>query len=105
MNEERGHWETGRMSAMICELEAMAMTVILTPETEALIADGMKRAGYSTADDLVRVALDVLHQVEDEQIDDAEVARIRASIEQMRRGETLDWKDLSAAVRAKHMGG
>jgi hypothetical protein len=79
------------------------MGVLLSPETEALIYDRMKRAGYSTADDMVRVALDVLHQVEDQQLDDQEIARIRASIEQMRRGETVEWKDLFAEVRAKHL--
>ena len=63
----------------------------------------MKRAGYSTADDMVRVALDVLHQVEDQPIDDAEITRIRASIEQMKNGKTVDWKELSASVRAKHL--
>jgi hypothetical protein len=76
---------------------------VLNPETEALICDRMKLAGYSSADELVRVALDVLHQIEDQQIDDQEIARIRASIEQMRRGETIDWKELSAPMRAKHL--
>ena len=79
------------------------MSVLLSPETEALIHDQMKRAGYSTADDMVRVALDVLHQVEDQPIDDAEITRIRASIEQMKNGKTVDWKELSASVRAKHL--
>lgn len=78
------------------------MSVLLSAETEALIHDQMKRAGYSTADDLVRVALDVLHQVEDQPIDDAEITKIRASIEQMKSGKTVDWKELSASVRAKH---
>jgi len=78
---------------------------VLSPETEALISDRTKRAGYSTADDMVGVALDVLHQVEDQPIDDQQIVRIRASIEQMRQGQTVDWKELSAAVRAKHLPG
>jgi Arc/MetJ-type ribon-helix-helix transcriptional regulator len=78
------------------------MTTTLSPETEALIHDRMKRAGYSTADEMVRIALDVLEQVEDQQIDDAEIVRIRESIQQMKRGELVDWKELSAPIRAKH---
>ena len=70
----------------------------LSPETEALIHTRMLRGGYSTADDMVRVALDVLRQVEDEPIDDSEMADLRASIGQMKRGETVDWKELSATL-------
>lgn len=80
------------------------MSLSLTPETEALIHDRTKRGGYSTPDDMVRVALDVLHQIEDQQIDDREMAELRASIEQMKRGEVVDWKELSAPIRAKHFG-
>jgi Arc/MetJ-type ribon-helix-helix transcriptional regulator len=79
------------------------MSVLLSAETQALIHAQMKRAGYSSADDMVRIALDVLHQVEDQKIDDEEISQLRASIEQMRRGDTVDWTELSAAARAKHL--
>jgi Arc/MetJ-type ribon-helix-helix transcriptional regulator len=75
------------------------MSLTLSPEIEALIEDRRKRGGYHTADDVVRVALDVLHQVEDEEIQDEEIAAIRKSVEQMRRGEVIAWKDLSARFR------
>ena len=65
------------------------MSLTLSPETEAIIQTRMERDGYPNADQMVRVALDVLRQVEDEPIDDREVAEIRASIAQMRRGETI----------------
>ena len=79
------------------------MSLLLSRETEALIHDRMKRAGYSTADDMVRIALEVLRQVEDQHIDDEDVAQIRASVAQMKRGETVDWTDWSAGMRAKHL--
>jgi Arc/MetJ-type ribon-helix-helix transcriptional regulator len=79
------------------------MSVSLSPETQALIEERMRRGGYPTADDVVRVALDVLHQVEDDQIDDAEMVALRASIEQMKRGQVVDWDELSAELRRKHL--
>jgi Arc/MetJ-type ribon-helix-helix transcriptional regulator len=80
------------------------MSVSLSPELQALIEERVKRSGYPTADDMVRVALDVLDQVEDERIDDEEAAAIRRSLEQMRRGEVVQWGQLSAQLRKKHLG-
>lgn len=78
------------------------MSLSLSPETEALIREEMKRRGFSTADDVVRAAFDALQDVEADSVDDAEAAELRDSIEQMKRGEGVDWKDLSAAARARH---
>jgi Arc/MetJ-type ribon-helix-helix transcriptional regulator len=77
------------------------MSRALSPETQALIEERMKRGGYSSADDMVRVALDVLNQVEHEPIDDREIADIRASLDQMKRGQIVDWKHFSSQHRAK----
>jgi Arc/MetJ-type ribon-helix-helix transcriptional regulator len=71
------------------------MPVPLSAETQALIEERLKRGGYSSADDVVRVALDVLHQVEDEDIDDRDIAEIRQAIEQMKQGQVVDWKSFS----------
>jgi len=80
------------------------MQVALSAETQALIEERIKQGGYSTADDVVRVALDVLHQIEDEQIDDGDIANIRQAIEQMKRGEVIDWKQFSGQIRRKYLG-
>ena len=80
------------------------MQVALSAETQALIEERIKQGGYSTADDVVRVALDVLHQIEDEQIDDGDIANIRHAIEQMKRGEVIDWKQFSGQIRRKYLG-
>lgn len=79
------------------------MSLSLSPETEALIRQEMTRRGFVNADDAVRVAFDALYQVENDGFDESEAAELRASIEQMKRGEGVDWKDLSAAARAKHL--
>lgn len=80
------------------------MQVALSAETQALIEERIKQGGYSTADDVVRVALDVLHQVEDEQIDDRDIADIREALEQMKRGEVIDGKQFSELIRKKYLG-
>jgi putative addiction module CopG family antidote len=79
------------------------MQVALSAETQALIEERIKQGGYSTADDVVRVALDVLHQV-DEQIDDQEISAIRHAIKQMKQGEAIDWKQFSKQARTKYLG-
>jgi Arc/MetJ-type ribon-helix-helix transcriptional regulator len=79
------------------------MSLSLSPETEALIRDEMKRRGFANADDAVRLAFETLNQAESEALDESETAELRASIEQMKRGEGVDWKDLSAAARARHL--
>jgi putative addiction module CopG family antidote len=78
--------------------------VALSDETRALIEERIRQGGYSTADDVVRVALDVLHQVEDEQIEDQDIATIRQAIEQMKRGQVVDWKNFSQQIRKKYLG-
>jgi Arc/MetJ-type ribon-helix-helix transcriptional regulator len=80
------------------------MQVALSAETQALIEERLKRGGYSSADDVVRVALDVLHQVEDGQIDDQDIADIRQAIEQMKQGQVVDWKNFSQQIRTKYLG-
>ncbi len=39
----------------------------------------------------------------DEQIDDQDIIDIRQAIEQMKRGEVIDWKQLSEQVRKKFL--
>lgn len=81
------------------------MSVTLSSETESLIAERITQGGYSTPDDVVRAALQVLRQVEADQIDDAQASELRSSVEQMGRGEVVDWPTVSAILREKHMGG
>lgn len=80
------------------------MSVNLSPETQALVEEHLRRGGYATADDLVRVALRVLSQVEAEPISDEEAEEIRESLSQFERGEVVEWDELSARLRAKYLG-
>lgn len=91
-----------RLDGLVGVCTAEVNMVALSAETQALIEDRMKRSGYSTPDDVVRVALEVLNQVEDDPIDDREVAEIRESLEQMKRGLVIDWREFSRPLREKY---
>jgi hypothetical protein len=68
----------------------------------------MKAAGFATADELVRVALDALDEIQGEDIEDLDPAT-QAAIEraeaQSARGEGQPWEDVRAAIRAKYLDG
>ena len=79
------------------------MTISLSPETQRLIEERMKRDGYPTADDVVRAALELLDQ--QDELDDETLAAIDRAEEQIERGEYRDWKGVSSELRRKYLGG
>lgn len=79
------------------------MSVILSSETESLIAERIKLGGYSTPDQVVRAALEVLLQTEASALSPGESADLRLSVDQMQRGQITDWPTLSARLREKYL--
>ncbi len=66
------------------------MSISLTPRTQELLEARFKRGGYSSPDDLVRVALETLDQLEGdpiEQFDPETLAAIERAEAQAERGE------------------
>jgi putative addiction module CopG family antidote len=82
------------------------MRIALSPETERLIEEYMKRGGYATADDVIRAGLEVLdQQATAGDFEDGEWDALIAEAEQS--GEPLDGEQVLAelrALRAKHEG-
>lgn len=78
------------------------MGISLTPETQKLIEDRMKRDGYPTADDLVRAALELLDQ--NVELDEETLTAIERGEEQIARGEYREWADVEAELRKKYLG-
>jgi Arc/MetJ-type ribon-helix-helix transcriptional regulator len=82
------------------------MVISLSAETQKLLEERMKRGGYATPDDLVRIALETLDQVEGEAYEDLD-ADTRDAIEraegQADRGEGRPWEDVKAELRAKYL--
>lgn len=78
------------------------MNISLSPETQKLIEDRMKRAGYRTADEAVRSALETMEQFEAEELDDQTLTEIEEGEAQLARGEGLPLKEAFSQLRNKH---
>lgn len=81
------------------------MIVALKPEIEKFIDDQVKAGRFSSAAEALEagVARLMLDPAPDE-LDAKDVAELRESLEQMRRGEVLDWRTYSAELRSKYLG-
>jgi Arc/MetJ-type ribon-helix-helix transcriptional regulator len=74
------------------------MTIQLKPEQEHRIAEALRSGGYSTSDDVIDLALEVLHE-QDEWLmanREANAAKIRTGIEELERGEGIPEDELDA---------
>lgn len=77
----------------------------LSRETQKLIEDRMKRSGYPTADDVVRVALETLEHFEAAGPDDDTWAAIDRAEAQFERGEGVPADEAFERLRRKHLDG
>lgn len=77
------------------------MSISLSPETQALIEKHMKETGIDSADALIRVALQTLHQSRGDDFEDLDAgtrAAIDEGLSQADRGETTPWGELRTRV-------
>ncbi|MDB5290011.1 MAG: hypothetical protein JWL69_1252 [Phycisphaerales bacterium] len=84
------------------------MAIVLTPETQRLIEERMKRDGYATADDVVRIALQTLDQADGdtlESLDPDTLAAIERAEAQSARGESRPWEEVRKELQAKYLDG
>ena len=85
------------------------MIISLSPETQRLLEERMKKGAYLNADDAVREALERLDQddadeLESKPLDEQTLAAIDRSEAQIARGEFRDWEEVKAELRAKYLG-
>lgn len=81
------------------------MGISLSPETQKLIEEHMRIAGYSTADELVEVALRTLERVQGagyEQLDDDTRSAIEEAEAQFQRGEGIPLDEAISQLREKY---
>ena len=77
------------------------MTIHLNPEQENRIAEALRSGAYSSSDDVIDRALEVLHEQDEwltanrEAID----AKIRTGIEELERGEGIPEDELDAYLQ------
>ena len=80
------------------------MTISLTPETQKLLEEQMKKHGYVNADQAVRIALEKLDQEEGEYVEDMDPdthAAIERGLAQADRGEGRPWEQVREEIRAR----
>jgi Arc/MetJ-type ribon-helix-helix transcriptional regulator len=74
------------------------MAIQLKPEQEHRVAEALRSGAYSSTDDVIDRALEVLHE-QDEWLmanPEANDAKIRAGIEELERGEGIPEDELDA---------
>jgi hypothetical protein len=79
------------------------MAVVLTPETQKLIEERAALLGITSADDLVRMAVQMFgtEQEEIEDIDDETLAAIEEGIAQLDRGESIPIEEVRKSFEAR----
>jgi Arc/MetJ-type ribon-helix-helix transcriptional regulator len=83
------------------------MNITISPETGKLLEAELKKGGYSSADDVVRVALERLTNAADGDYDDLDEetrAAIECAEEEADRGEGIPLDQAFAELRRKHFG-
>lgn len=84
------------------------MNISLGPETQRLLEEQMKKHGYATPEDAVRVALERMDQEVGETFEemDAETrSAIEEGIAQAERGEVRPWDEVRGELRARFVKG
>jgi len=79
-------------------------TILITPQTQKLLEEHMRTGRFTSPDDVVRVALQTLVQVQGEDYDDLDLetrAAIEESEAQCQRGEARPWEEVRNEVRSR----
>jgi len=82
----------------------MGMTISLSATTQKLLEEQMRKHGYTSADDAVRVALEKMDQEAGECIEDLDAetqAAIKQGIAQAERGAGRPWDEVREEIRAR----
>ena len=80
------------------------MTISLTPQTQKLLEEQMKKHGYPSADAAVRIALEKLDQEQGEYLEDLDTetqAAIEEGLAQADRGEGRSWDQVRNEIRSR----
>lgn len=82
------------------------MNISLTPETEKLLEEQMKKGHFASPDDVVRTALQALDQVRGEDYEDLD-EETRSAIEeaeaQHQRGEGRPWEEVREELKSRYI--
>jgi len=76
------------------------MTITLSPQTQRMLEDQLKKGNFASADEVLQAALQALDEVSE--LDEATLDAIDESEAQIARGEVLEWDEVLSRVRAKY---
>ncbi len=81
------------------------MTLSLNPELQRFVDEKVKAGEYASAAQVVEAGLArLMLDPPPEELDEQDLAQIRESFAQMRRGEVLDWAEFSTKLRERYLG-
>jgi len=78
------------------------MNISLSDTTQRLLEARMKTGAYASPDDALRVALETMEQLENDELDDETFAAIEEGLAQAKRGECRPWEQVRAELRDKY---
>jgi Arc/MetJ-type ribon-helix-helix transcriptional regulator len=84
--------------------EGATMNIALSRETQRLLKRQMKRFGFATPDEAVRVALQTMVQkrgVDFEDLDQETQAALTRALAESDRGEGRPWEEVREEIRAR----
>jgi putative addiction module CopG family antidote len=80
------------------------MNVELDPTLEKFIDEQVKQGRFSSHSEALEAGVArLMLDPEPDTLDARDVAEIRESLAQMRRGESIDFKEFAARMRQKHL--
>ena len=98
-------WAEENQPAAPGDPENEFMQVQLRPELEKFVDDQVREGHFSSPEDVVEAGLArLMLDREPDELDARDFAELTESLGQMRRGEVIEWKELSARLRRKHLG-
>jgi Arc/MetJ-type ribon-helix-helix transcriptional regulator len=80
------------------------MTINISPQTQKLLEEQMKKGNFSDPDDVLRIALQTLEQTQGtpyEDLDPDTRAAIEEAEAEFQRGEARPWEEVKAEIRAR----
>ena len=80
------------------------MNIVLSPATQKLLEDRMKKGGYASPDEVMRAALerwDSPDEGQGDELDDHSLAAIEEGLAEAERGECRPLEDVRTEFRAR----
>ena len=80
------------------------MSIELSPETQKLVEEQMRRHGFATVEEAIRFAFEQIDQPAYGESDPETLAAIERGEAQLERGEGRPWEEVKAELSKKLLG-